>query len=105
MTPLPGDLGTSRLERRIPPRAYLLAIPVLLALLALILFAMGRTPICSCGYVKLWHGVVHSAENSQHIFDWYSLTHVVHGFILYALSWLALRKAPLAARLALAVLI
>jgi hypothetical protein len=89
----------------ISSRAFLLAVPAILALQALVLWAMGRVPICACGYVKLWHGVVHSSENSQHIFDWYSFTHIVHGFALYFLIWLALPRAPLAPRLALGVLL
>jgi hypothetical protein len=91
--------------QRIPPWVFVLAAPMILALQALILWAMGRLPICACGTVKLWHGVVHSAENSQHIFDWYTLTHVVHGFGLYFLLWLVLRRTSVALRLALAVLI
>jgi hypothetical protein len=90
---------------RIPPRAYLLAVPALLILQALILLAMGRVPMCTCGTIKLWVGAVQSPENSQQIFDWYSFTHVIHGFGLYFLTWLALRRAPIALRLALAVLI
>jgi hypothetical protein len=72
---------------------------------ALVLWAMGRVPVCTCGYVKLWHGVVLSAENSQHVFDWYSFSHVVHGFIFcWILAKLAPRLRP-EVRLALAVIV
>ena len=85
-------------------RAWLIALAILVAAAA-ILLAMGRNPICTCGTIAFWVGERDSAETSQMLADWYSLSHIVHGLLFYGLLWLAFRRWPVEWRFVTAVLI
>ena len=76
----------------IAPRRAALAAILMFVIVAIILWAMGRPPICTCGEVDLWGQV--GPEQSQMLADWYSPSHFIHGLIFYALLWLVARHFP-----------
>jgi len=77
---------------------YFLIALGLIAVQAVVEHAMGRVTICTCGYVKFWEGEVNSSGNSQHLTDWYSFSHLIHGFGFYLLFWLVGRRWPIGLR-------
>jgi len=85
-------------------RYWLIALGLVVAA-AVVLLGMGRPAICTCGEVKLWVGTVQGPDNSQHLADWYTPSHIIHGFLFYWLGWLFLRRNPAGDRLLGAVLI
>jgi len=47
---------------------------------------MGQPLISQSGKIKLWEGNINGPENSQQITDWYTFTHILHGFIFYGIG-------------------
>ncbi len=92
-------------DHRQRAKIWLAACLGVLAVQMLVQHLMGRLWICECGYVKLWEGAVNSSGNSQHIADWYTPSHIIHGFLFFGLGQLLLRSKPLRARLLLATVI
>lgn len=71
-----------RRKKFIPkPATWAVYIGVILAIVlvkALLLHLFGRSLICPCG-VKLWLQASTGEENSQHVADWYSISHLIAG--------------------------
>lgn len=82
---------------------YVILFVTLLFLQGAVLLLLGQPAICTCGYVKLWEGMVLSSGMSQHIFDWYTFSHIIHGFVFYFLLWHFFPKMPFTHRLLLSL--
>ena len=81
------------------------AVAVILVATALVLHGEGRLWICACGRILLWAGNVCSPDNSQHLLDPYSFTHILHGFAFCGLLALLAPRVPVHWRLCLAILL
>jgi uncharacterized protein DUF2585 len=84
------------------PAALALSVGIMLVTAAILAW-MGHVLICKCGYVKLWHASRTDSETSQHLTDWYTYSHILHGIVLYWLTGLiAQGRLSVAARLLIA---
>ncbi|MBA3511900.1 DUF2585 family protein [Sphingomonas sp.] len=83
-------------------RATLAGVLILLATMA-VLLAMGRPPICACGEIELWGAV--GPKQSQMLADWYSPSHIVHGFLFYAALHIVARRWTVERRFLIALLV
>ena len=89
----------ARLSRPRP----ILALSGILAVAIVILLSFGRPAICTCGTIALWGRV--GPEQSQMLADWYSPSHIVHGFLFYALLRFAAPRWPVERRFLVALVV
>lgn len=85
-------------------------LPYVLVLLILVFQGLvqhlwGHPLICSCGTVKLWYGAISGSEDSQHLTDWATASHIIHGFLFYGFIWLVARRQSFGRRLVMATLL
>ena len=91
---------------RIPSWGYILISFVVVVTAGFIEYQMGRQWICQCGYVKLWEGIVNSSGNSQHLADWYTFSHIIHGLLFYwFFRTVSRKKLPVLACLVLSLVL
>ena len=66
------------------------------AIIAVTLWSWGQPLICACGVVKFWVPQVFSPDNSQHIADWYTFSHILHGVLVVLAARLLAPRLPFA---------
>jgi hypothetical protein len=86
-------------------RSIIVPAIAIVATAAAVLLAMGRPLICKCGKIDLWVSSTTSPKTSQMLADWYSPSHIVHGFLFFGLLWLVLRRWPVERRFLVALFI
>lgn len=85
--------------------AHILVAVLLILGMALIEYINGRLVMCKCGYVLPWYNNTNGPGNSQHLSDWYTFSHIIHGMLFYGFLWLIARKLPVKTRIIIAILI
>jgi len=83
-------------------KTFLIAIGIA-ALTALLLAFEGRVLWCQAGDYVPWSFDIWSTHNSQHLFDPYSFTHMLHGVAEFWILFALLGKVPVRWRLVIAV--
>lgn len=75
--------GAALSNQGVQPRRFSLWYLLLVVGLVAALRAAGRLWWCACATPRLWIGDVYSSHLSQHLFDPYSFSHLLHGLIFY----------------------
>jgi len=90
---------------RVPAWAYAAGAAALIGLQVAILNGFGQPLIAASGNILLWVGDPRSADTSQQLTDWYSFSHIIHGFIFFWLLRFFAPQLPFGTRLLMAMAI
>jgi Protein of unknown function (DUF2585) len=88
---------------RFPVWTYALGAALLIGIQVAVLHRFGQPFIAASGHILLWVSDPFSPDTSQQLADWYSFSHLIHGFIFFWLLQLAAPRLPLGARLLIAM--
>ncbi len=75
----------------------------IMALAASVELINGRKIWGISGHPGVWAGDVNSSHNSQYLTDPYTFSHITHGMLFYALTWLVARNLPVRVRALIAL--
>ena len=95
-----GDLLNSRSNM---PILYGAVAAVLIGVQIAVLHFDGQPFFAASGHIALWANDPFSPDMSQQLADWYSFSHIIHGFILFGLLHLAAPRLSFAQRLLIAM--
>jgi len=94
--------GSARLA---PLRITATGAALLVALQVAVLHGLGQPFVAASGHILWWVGSPLSPDTSQQLSDWYSFSHLIHGFIFFGVLRLMAPRLPLGARLLIAMAI
>jgi hypothetical protein len=84
-------------------RYHAVAAIALIGIQIAVLHILGQPFLATSGRILLWVNDPWSPDMSQQLADWYSFSHIIHGFIFFGISRLLMPGLPLGVRLLLAM--
>lgn len=82
-----------------------IAIVVCIATMVVGLYLQGRVWWCKVGDLSPWSSDIWTAHNSQHFFDPYTFTHILHGVVFFWIADFLFREIPLRWKIFLVILV
>jgi hypothetical protein len=102
----PAWAGLNRVGQFLDRRRFMIVSCLgVLAAVALLELASGRSLLGPDGRFGWWDGDIWSSENSQRVADAYSFSHIIHGMLFYGFLWLVARRWPVNYRFLAALLV